>query len=151
MLAVVVGALLVAALAARRFRTRPGLEEEEEREDRAALRRLVRAVDAAEEELGRHADPRAAVLAAYAVMSRHLGTGLVRRGGSLPGSDTATELLERSVAAGLVGNDPGGPARTLTELFREARFSSHPMGEAARRTAEESLRQVRVELGARRA
>ncbi len=149
-LLVVVGALLVAAVASRWNSRRRPEQEVEGFGERAAVRRLARAVDAAEQELGRHADPRAAVLAAYAVMSRHLGTGLVHRGGALPGSDTATELLERSVSAGLVSGDPAGPARTLTELFREARFSSHPMGEPARHTAEESLRQVRAELGARR-
>jgi hypothetical protein len=45
-----------------------------------------------------------------------------------------------------------GPASTLTELFREARFSRHPMGEPHRRAAEDALRAVRDELaGVRRA
>jgi hypothetical protein len=148
---VVVGALLVAAVASRWHSRRPPDETPEEGEDRAAVRRLVRAVDAAEEELARHADPREAVLAAYAAMARHLSTGLVRRGGSTPGSDTATELLDRSVAAGLLSGASDGPARALTDLFREARFSDHPMGEASRQSAESCLRQVRAELGAHRA
>jgi len=84
-------------------------------------------------------------------MAAQLSTGLVRRGGSTPGSDTATELLDRSVAAGLLSGASDGPARALTDLFREARFSDHPMGEESRRSAETSLRQVRAELGARRA
>jgi hypothetical protein len=148
---VVVGALLVAAAAARRYSRRAPELPAEEGEERAAVRRLVRAVDAAEEELGRHADPRAAVLAAYSAMARNLSTGLVRRGGATPGSDTATELLDRSVAAGLLSGASDGPARTLTELFREARFSDHPMGEASRQSAETCLHQVRAELGTRRA
>lgn len=148
---VVVGALLVAAVASRWQSRRAPDETSEEGEERAAVRRLVRAVDAAEVELARHADPREAVLAAYAAMAAQLSTGLVRRGGSTPGSDTATELLDRSVAAGLLSGASDGPARALTDLFREARFSDHPMGEESRRSAETSLRQVRAELGARRA
>lgn len=148
---VVVGALLVAAVASRWYSRRPPEAVAEEGEERAAVRRLVRAVDAAEEELGRHSDPREAVLAAYAAMARSLTSGVVRRGGSTPGSDTATELLDRSVAAGLLSGASDGPARTLTELFREARFSDHPMGEASRRSAETCLREVREELGAPRA
>jgi hypothetical protein len=147
-LVAVVVALLVAAVAARWY----GRRQEEppqpaETEERTAVRRLAQAVDAAEEELGRHADARQAVLAAYAAMARHLSTGVVRRGGQVPGSDTATELLDRAVTLGLV---TGGPARALTDLFREARFSSHPMGEDARGAAESCLAQVRDELAARR-
>jgi len=108
---------------------------------------LVAAVDAADEGLHRHADPRAAVLAAYAAMAGQLSGGLARRGRESRRSDTATELLDRAVAAGLVD---GAPARTLTELFREARFSEHPMGEDARRSALACLAQVRGELAARR-
>jgi hypothetical protein len=108
---------------------------------------LVAAVDAADEGLHRHADPRAAVLAAYAAMAGQLSGGLARRGRAARRSDTATELLDRAVEAGLVD---GAPARTLTQLFREARFSEHPMGEDARRSALACLAQVRGELAARR-
>ena len=59
-------------------------------------------------------------------------SGLARRGRGPRPSDTAGELLDHAVGAGLVS---GAPARTLTELFREARFSEHPMGEQARTTA----------------
>ena len=146
----VVGALLVAAVASRWQSRRAPDEAAEEGEERAAVRRLVRAVDAAEVELARHADPREAVLAAYAAMAAQLSTGLVRRGGSTPGSDTATELLDRSVAAGLLSGASDGPARALTDLFREARFSEHPIGEQARSTARQCLAEVRGELTARR-
>jgi hypothetical protein len=108
---------------------------------------LVAAVDAADEGLHRHADPRAAVLAAYAAMAGQLSGGLARRGRAARRSDTATELLDRAVAAGLVD---GAPARTLTDLFHEARFSEHPMGEDARRSALDCLARVRGELAARR-
>ena len=121
------------------------LDEAQPQQDEVDL--LVAAVDAADEGLHRHADPRAAVLAAYAAMAGQLSGGLVRRGRAARRSDTATELLDRAVAAGLVD---GAPARTLTELFHEARFSEHPMGEEARRSALDCLARVRGELAARR-
>jgi hypothetical protein len=108
---------------------------------------LVQAVDAADEGLRAHADPRAAVLAAYAAMARQLATGLARHGRGTHGSDTAGELLDRAVTAGLVS---GAPATTLTDLFREARFSTHPMGEDSRQSALACLAEVREQLGARR-
>jgi hypothetical protein len=105
--------------------------------------RLETAVVAAQEQLGGHADARAAIVAAYAAMAATLSAGLVRRGTSARASDTPTELLTRAVGSGLVSE---GPAATLTELFREARFSRHPMGERHRRAAEDALHAVRVEL-----
>lgn len=143
--------LLLAALGWRWFSDRRAQPEEEDeaiaREEEAT--RLVNAVDAAEQELHSHGDPRAAVLAAYAAMARHLGSGLVRRGRAAPrSSDTATELLDRSVANGLVSR---GPAGSLTALFREARFSNHPMGPSARTQALQALADVRAELSARSA
>jgi hypothetical protein len=105
--------------------------------------RLETAVVAAQEQLGDHADPRAAIVAAYAAMAATLSVGLARRGTSARLSDTPTELLERAVGSGLVSQ---GPAATLTELFREARFSRHPMGESHRRAADQALHAVRAEL-----
>lgn len=116
-------------------------------EEQEEVRRLVAAVDAADAGLRSHADPREAVLAAYRAMAGQLSSGLVRHGRAARGSDTATELLDHAVEAGLVS---GSPARRLTELFREARYSRHPMGEPARQAAEGCLAQVRAELAARR-
>ena len=138
--------VLLAVLAVRRWSSA--------RRDRAAasapadgadgeIARLETAVVAAQEQLGGHADARAAIVAAYAAMAATLSAGLVRRGTSARASDTPTELLTRAVGSGLVSE---GPATTLTELFREARFSRHPMGEAHRRAAEDALHAVRVEL-----
>ncbi|HET9946245.1 MAG TPA: DUF4129 domain-containing protein, partial [Actinomycetes bacterium] len=111
--------------------------------------RLETAVVAAQEQLGGHTDPRAAIVAAYAAMAATLSAGLARRGASARASDTPTELLTRAVGSGLVSE---GPSTTLTELFREARFSRHPMGEGHRRAAEDALHAVRTELaGVRRA
>ncbi|MFC1416617.1 DUF4129 domain-containing protein [Streptacidiphilus cavernicola] len=65
-------------------------------------------------------DVRAAVIACYAAMEQSLAeSGLGRRA-----SDSPADLLERATAAGLL---VGPAAQRLAELFREARYSSHPM------------------------
>ena len=108
--------------------------------------RLEAAVVAAQDQLAAHADARAAIVAAYAAMAASLSAGLARLpspGAAARPSDTPTELLTRAVRSGLVS---AGPATTLTDLFREARFSRHPMGAAERRAAEGGLALVRAEL-----
>ena len=87
------------------------------------------------------ADPRAAVLAAYARMEAALATvGLARRP-----SDAPREYLAR-LEAGLGGGR--APAARLTELFERARFSPHPVGEDLRREAIGALESLRAELEA---
>jgi hypothetical protein len=87
------------------------------------------------------ADPRAAVLAAYARMETALATvGLARRP-----SDAPREYLAR-LEAGLGGGR--GPAARLTELFERARFSPHPVGEDSRAEAIGALETLRMELEA---
>jgi Domain of unknown function (DUF4129) len=87
------------------------------------------------------ADPRAAVLAAYARMEAALATvGLARRP-----SDAPREYLAR-LEAGLGGGR--APAARLTELFERARFSPHPVGEDLRRDAIGALETLRTELEA---
>jgi hypothetical protein len=148
----VVAAVLVATLVTARLlarRTVGGVEPESEPGTGTAdAAELAAAVDAAETELDEHDDARAAILAAYSAMAASITAGLSRRGVAAHASDTPTELLERAAAAGLVGD---GPAAALTSLFREARFSRHPMGEDHRRAAERALRLVRDELAASRA
>jgi len=109
---------------------------------------LVSAVDAGQAELTGHQDARAAILAAYAAMAARIESGLAAGGRSASAADTPTELLTRAGAAGLVD---GTAAGTLTALFREARFSRHPMNESHRRDAAQALATVRNELEARRA
>ena len=122
----------------------------EDGSDEAA--RLEAAVVAAQAQLVAHADARAAIVAAYAAMAASLSAGLARLpspGSAARPSDTPTELLTRAVRSGLVAP---GPATRLTDLFREARFSRHPMGATERQAAESALALVRAELaGARRA
>ena len=87
------------------------------------------------------ADPRAAVLAAYARMETALASvGLARRP-----SDAPREYLAR-LEVGLGGGR--APAARLTELFERARFSPHPVGEDVREEAIGALETLRVQLEA---
>ena len=87
------------------------------------------------------ADPRAAVLAAYARMETALASvGLARRP-----SDAPREYLAR-LEAGLGGGRAA--AARLTELFERARFSPHPVGEESRAEAIGALDTLRMELEA---
>lgn len=145
-----VAAVLLVAAAVTRLVGRssdPGLAGSDRDSEDADSQELAAAVTAAEEHLAHHADARAAIVAAYQAMATRITAGLARRGGTPRASDTPTELLGRAVAAGLVGT---GPAGDLTALFREARFSRHPMGPAQRAAAETALSAVRDELEARR-
>ena len=87
------------------------------------------------------ADPRAAVLAAYARMETALASvGLARRP-----SDAPREYLAR-LESGLGGGR--APAARLTELFERARFSPHPVGEGSRAEAIGALETLRLQLEA---
>jgi hypothetical protein len=108
-----------------------------EPDERAAL---AEAVAAAEEELDSHGDDtRAAIIAAYLAMEGQL----VASGTNRSVSDTPTEFLLRAVAASQVSR---GAATRLTELFREARFSTHPMASTARADAVRALARVSDDL-----
>lgn len=101
---------------------------------------LAEAVAAAEEELDSHGDDtRAAIIAAYLAMERQL----VSRGTARRASDTPTDFLTRAVATRRVSR---GSAGRLTELFREARFSTHPMPPGAREDASRALARVAEDL-----
>ena len=127
----VVGLAGVAIVRARRRR-------EEDVEPRATVAAGARDAAAA---AAIPADPRAAVLAAYARMETALASvGLARRP-----SDAPREYLAR-LEAGLGGGR--APAARLTELFERARFSPHPVGEDARAEAIGALETLRMELEA---
>ena len=67
-------------------------------------------------------DARAAIIACYAAMEASLEqAGVVREH-----SDSPSDLLRRATSPDLSG-EVSQHAATLTELFREARFSTHPM------------------------
>ncbi|MFE7562087.1 DUF4129 domain-containing protein [Kitasatospora sp. NPDC057500] len=85
------------------------------------------------------ADARAAVIACYAAMEGSLAdSGLERQVG-----DSPAELLERAVADDRVDR---APAYALTELFREARYSSHPMDDGHVRRARAALDTIAARL-----
>jgi hypothetical protein len=85
-------------------------------------------------------DPRAAIIACYAAMERSLADA-----GSPPRlADTPAEVLSRATEGGLVRST--WAAATLTGLFRQARYSGHPMTEADRATAIDALAQVQADL-----
>ncbi len=88
-------------------------------------------------------EPRKAIIACYAAMERELA--------NVPDAmpqdfDTASEVLARAVEHHALGP---GSATQLVELFDEARFSPHVMGEGHRDLAVEVLQQVLDELRSR--
>jgi hypothetical protein len=100
---------------------------------RAAERGLVEIGDLSRE-------PRQAIIACYAAMERELG----KSPGAMPqDSDTPTEVLARAVDRRLLH---GESATELVDLFEEARFSTHVMGEDHREAAVRVLRLVLREL-----
>lgn len=85
-------------------------------------------------------EARAAIIACYAAMEDSLGEAGVPR----LESDSPAELLARATQRGVVH----GPApRKLARLFREARFSTHPMGEQDLGEARAALDAIVQQLG----
>ncbi|MFD8142265.1 DUF4129 domain-containing protein [Streptomyces sp. NPDC059708] len=93
---------------------------------------LAHAVDSGRRALRDTADARAAVIACYLAMEESLaGSGVARRA-----SDSPQDLLERALDGGLTA---AAAATELTALFREARYSSHPMDDGHRDRAAAAL------------
>jgi hypothetical protein len=151
---IAVSVMLVRALRSmgglRRRRRRPGEPKRDKRGDDAAGATsesedadvVRRALEAAVEPLRDPTDPRAAVIAAYARMERVLAEReLGRRGPEAPREYLARVLGE--------GGMPERSLTTLTDMFEEARFSLHPIPEAAPRRALGELEQARAALAAR--
>jgi hypothetical protein len=89
-------------------------------------------------------DTRAAVIACYAAMEASLAdNGLGRHD-----ADSPSDLLGRATSAGLLD---GTAPETLADLFREARFSRHPMGRTHQDRARDALEEIDAHLAARRA
>lgn len=150
-LTVLVGLLTVAAVVVlavfvarwlQAHRTPPPLRStlELEDDDSAALGEAVRA--------GRMAlqgeDVRAAVIGCYAAMEESLITGGVRR----HAADSPADLLRRASEAGLLA---GLAPHQLAGLFREARYSTHPMAESDLRKARAALDEISALLAERAA
>jgi len=140
----------------------PGAMPGDLAEDSEGLREAVASGRAAMADLD---DARAAIIACYAAMER----SLAERGAERGAAGTPDELLGRALSSGLVraraghdsaghdsaghdtaGHDTAGhdtAARTLTALFYEARFSTHPLGPAQREAAARALDELAAELG----
>jgi hypothetical protein len=99
------------------------------------------AVDAALAPLREPADPRAAVIEAYARMEHVLAEReLGRRTPEAPREYLRRVMREQGM--------PQESLATLTALFEEARFSRHPIAESAPRRAASELQTARVALAA---
>jgi hypothetical protein len=100
---------------------------------RSAVQAAIGALDTAQ-------DPRAAVIAAYRAMERTFAAhGLARSPTEAPREYLARMLAVRSAT--------DGEASTLTNLFEEARFSTHPISERVRELALTALQRLRARLG----
>ncbi|MFE5394373.1 DUF4129 domain-containing protein [Streptomyces sp. NPDC056568] len=111
---------------------RPGLAGTAAEDDEA---RLLSAVRSGRRALADTGDARADVIACYAAME----AALVASGVRPYASDSPADLLSRAAGAGLA---PGPAAPRLTALFREARYSSHPMDASHREAAAHALEEI---------
>jgi uncharacterized protein DUF4129 len=134
LLGIVVVSLVAGALVLWLRRPRPEDKPGEASAARAAVEAAIGALDD-------ESEPRRAVVAAYGAMQRALGErGVVR-----PPAEAPREYLERVLVA---GQAPEHAARTLTGLFEEARYSTHPISENLREAALSALRSLRRGLQA---
>jgi hypothetical protein len=125
-------AALVIVLLRRTQVVESGREEEEVAPAEAVARAVAAGRAAVQDRAIR--DPRQAIVACFAAMEDAL-TGL---GGDIAprDADTPSEVLSRGVAGASI---PEQPAAELLRLFRVARFSTHPVGEADRTSADRAL------------
>jgi Domain of unknown function (DUF4129) len=136
--------LLIIAIAfafrwARRLRPVPRLGDDEPiAEDSADL---LEAVESGRSALRTFDDAKTAIIACYLAMEQRLAA----RGTTRTAADTPDELLARATRTGVVH---GGAAQRLTQLFYEARFSSHPMDQGQRTAAEQALDDLAADLAA---
>lgn len=137
-------AVLVLTLLVAGYRLWRGLRRTAEPPRTGAYRPAEQDVLAAAVDSGRRAlldgtDARAAVIACYAAMESSLArSGIVRRA-----SDSPHDLLVRATAGGLL---TGPHASALTALFREARYSTHPMDGTHRDRAAAALDAIAAQL-----
>ena len=131
---IVVVAIAVGAVLLIRGRERPADEASERTTAQEAVQSAIGALDAV-------TDPRSAVIAAYAAMVRTLAAHGVAR----PPAEAPREYLRRVLVANRATEHE---ARTLTGLFEEARFSTHPIPEQVRELALSALSSLRSRLQA---
>lgn len=137
--AVVGGGLVLLAFVLLRRRRDAEAEDEEEAETVEA--ELTAVVSDAIDDLRGEADPRRAVIAAYARMERVLGQhGAARHPSEAPFEYLARVLLRLRVRPAAVGD--------LTELFERAKFSTHEIDQRMKERAIAALVSVRDDLQA---
>jgi len=117
------------------------MESEPPGDDPAARHAAAEVVQDAIEELEVGGDVRSVILACFRRFCALLGA----RGITDQGALTPRELEGLAVERLHVSRDASG---TLTSLFEEARYSEHPLGDADRHRAIESLAGIRAALGA---
>jgi Domain of unknown function (DUF4129) len=100
---------------------------------------LLEAVESGQSALRQLDDARAAIIACYVAMER----SLAEAGTARDAADTPYALLIRAADRGLIRT---AAAARLTELFYEARFSSHPMPADRRDDARRALAEVAASL-----
>ena len=138
----------LAALVLREVRARRLREEERTAVGFTVLDEPVRvarqvAADAGEQEtLLREGDPRNAIVAAW----HHFEVQGERAGVARRASETSSEYGLRILD---LAEADGGSVNRLAELYREARFSDHPVTEEHRARALAALADIRRSLGAR--
>ena len=107
--------------------------------DEELAEKLALALDDALDDLRAEADPRRAIIAAYARMERVLAArGVPRRS-----AETADEYLGRVLRELAPGSDA---VARLTELFTQAKFSHHDVDATMKEDAIQALEEVRDEL-----
>jgi len=132
LLAIAALAVMAVVLALWLRRERSASETAEASAARAAVQAAIGALDT-------QTDPRLAVIAAYGAMQRALGErGVVRSPAEAP-----REYLQRALMASRATERE---ARTLTGLFEEARYSTHPIPERVRAAALSALRSLQRRL-----
>jgi hypothetical protein len=144
LIGLLVAAVLVAAILIWRHRHLVRLRQRDHLIDTETGTPADPALAARAIEVGRQAmrdldDARAAIIACYLAMEE----SLAEAGAAREAAETPDELLAR--AAGLVN---AAAAATLTALFYEARFSTHPMPAARRDAAERALADLAATLPA---
>ena len=135
LLAIIVVALAV-GIVLLLFRGERRVEESTERSGARA------AVESAIGALGATSDARSAVIAAYAAMER----SLAERGVTRSETEAPREYLHRVLTT---ASGAERDARALTELFEEARFSTHPIPDRLRELAASALSSLRARLKVR--
>jgi hypothetical protein len=137
LVALIVGAVVAAVIVQRRRAAQVELDPLSAQEQAAA--ELASIVEGTLDDLRREADPRRAVIAAYAQMERALARhGLPRDRSEAPFEYLARMLRQLRVRA--------ASALALTELFERARFSDHVIDAAMKDEAIDALLTVREDL-----